>query len=236
MSATLRLDLLVLGELWVALDIRKLKFLLLSESQYLLCDANGALDLSSLTTCESGGVCQASTITGSSPCSSGSPDCDLPAISTVSPETPSSTIQSTTDFSSTTNSQTTSSPFNATVYCANKAVGRYEFESSSNKYVYCYANGGILGAVYSCVGKTLFNPLTQLCEVNYDCKENCFWKVRSSLDLKFYCDSSDLIVRIFCCRWTSKNSSNCWTIKGNKKISGDNTISFQATHLLLVSM
>ncbi|CAO1325265.1 unnamed protein product [Diamesa serratosioi] len=59
----------------------------------------------------------------------------------------------------------------ATAWCATKAPGRYAQpgDKTCSNYVYCYLNGGIMGWVYSCVGTTLFNPVTSTCQPGYIC-------------------------------------------------------------------
>lgn len=70
-----------------------------------------------------------------------------------------------------TTSTTPVSVFNPVVWCASKAATYYPHPSltTCTKYVYCYENDGMKGAVYTCPTPTKFNPSTKKCEASYTC-------------------------------------------------------------------
>lgn len=83
----------------------------------------------------------------------------------------------TTTTPTTTVSTTTVQPFNATVFCAQQVVqaGNYPYTSGCVNYIKCYPyNGTLLGAVYSCLGTTFFDPALRTCTDKYSC-----WKWRN---------------------------------------------------------
>jgi hypothetical protein len=60
----------------------------------------------------------------------------------------------------------------ATAWCSTKLNGLYSNPEVTDctQYVKCYPyNGNMIGAVYNCIGTTLFNPQVSYCEPGYVC-------------------------------------------------------------------
>lgn len=124
--------------------------------------------------CVTGFTCTGTTSVTST--TSSSQSTTTSALSTTTTMTPTSTTTTptttTTTPTTTTTATTTITPlFNANTFCASKAVARYAYPTATNctKYVYCYLNNGIKGAVYTCPGSTLFNPSLGACASGYVC-------------------------------------------------------------------
>lgn len=154
-----------------------------SDTQYFKCNALNEIDISVLTPCVTG-VCSNT----NPPCSVGlPPSCPgvvkiAPAPIIVPPVTPVVTVTTTT----------------ATAFCQNKPAGRYAQPGDKTciSYVYCYLNGGMMGWVYSCVGTTLFNPLTLTCESGHICIWIIKIKLKNNTLMKLMMNSS-IIMYLF---------------------------------------
>ncbi|KAG5675250.1 hypothetical protein PVAND_005165 [Polypedilum vanderplanki] len=60
--------------------------------------------------------------------------------------------------------------FDGATWCAGKANKNYPYGTDCTQYVKCYPYNGVMtGALYTCVGTTLFNATALLCQAGYVC-------------------------------------------------------------------
>lgn len=150
---------------------------------------NGEIDLN-LIDCGASQICIFS-YTGT-PCRAktnfNSPTCNVPPIitppvwettvpttipttvPTTIPTTVPTTIPTTIPTTAPTTVPTTTTTVNPTNFCSTRAVGRYAYGTGCRQYIYCYINAGVTrGAIYTCVGTTLFDPIKQICSTTATC-------------------------------------------------------------------
>lgn len=157
----------------ISLENKKRLIFLDSSSQYVNCDLSGAPDFSNILECDFvGEVCDYNVRLR--PCTMAqTPTCPLPPFLTPAPTTTSIPIPPSTTAIPTTSTTSASTTVTTTTIdpnqiCENKPAGsRHPQGKGCKQYIYCYMNGGLKGAIYSCQSTTLFDPTLQQCVTGY---------------------------------------------------------------------